>query len=311
MLLLAAFPAASEPCRAARSGQWIGSGSRAFATPFKLEVGPPVFHMGDLQTQIVWDLLLTLGLSAAIRGALIHLRMRERQAERERIARELHDTLLQGVQALLLRVHNWEMEPAIPERHQREIHIVAGQARALVVETRQRILGLRSSALRSLELAAVLKSLLGRQRVVGGPRLTLGVVGQPRPVSEVALQQVISIAREALNNAQRHANATRIDTSLEFRGDLLRMSISDDGIGIDYRVGNRLHQGTHFGIMGMRERALELGGRLWIGGNEGGGTLVTLVVPARVAFRQSGFFWWRPVRHCWSALSGSVPRESA
>jgi signal transduction histidine kinase len=205
--------------------------------------------------------------------------MQARNAERERIARELHDTLLQGTQALLMRIQNWETDPAIPEGHRREVAAVVNQARSMVIEGRDLILGLRGSDSQPADLVAAIAELERNEWAIEPPKFAITVIGRPKPVPMAALQQMLGIAREAIRNAHRHANANQLSAVLEFRAGAMRMSFSDDGVGIEPSAIEGRRHPNHFGLVGMRERAEQLGATLVVGRNGAKGTRVTLSMP--------------------------------
>ena len=236
-------------------------------------------------------LLLALALAVVIRRQLIHelnrRRMQERKAERERIARDLHDTLLQGIQSLLLRIQNWETDPDIPERYRREIGVVVSRARSIVIEGRDQILGLREDGLQRADLVTAIAEVERSEWVPQPPKFDIAVMGQPRPVAPAALKETIAIAREAIRNAHRHARASQLSAILDFRAGAMRMSISDDGVGIDPSAIEGRRRPNHFGLVGMRERAEQLGATLLVGRNGAKGTRVTLNVPLDAAGGES------------------------
>jgi len=236
-------------------------------------------------------LLLALALAVVIRRKLMHelhrQRMQDRKAERERIARDLHDTLLQGIQSLLLRIQNWETDPDIPERYRREIGVVVSRARSIVIEGRDQILGLREDALQPADLVTALAEVERSEWVVDPPKFDIAIMGQPRPVPLAVLKETIGIAREAIRNVHRHAKASQLSAVLGFSPGMMRMSISDDGVGIDPSAIDGRGRPTHFGLVGMRERAEQLGATLFVGRNGAKGTRVTLNVPLDAAVGES------------------------
>ncbi len=204
--------------------------------------------------------------------------------ERERIARELHDTLLQGFQGLMLRfqaVAN-RLPPGGGSRESLEEALT--RADAALIEGRTRILELRS-----LEPAADLATSLidTASQFVGrdGPRVHLTREGVSRALHPLIREEVERIADEALRNAVNHAEASTIEILLYWGRREMRLAIRDDGVGMPPSV---LAAGEHpgrFGLVGMRERAQQIGGRLAVKSREGAGTEITLTLPARVAYR--------------------------
>ncbi len=125
------------------------------------------------------------------------LRLQERHAERERIARDIHDTLLQGIQALLFRLQIWELNPAIPESLRQEIAKVVTQAIAIIVAGRERILVLRRTEAKPAELRAALLQIASEESCSEPPAVSVCVKGVATALATDAFEQLIDIGREA------------------------------------------------------------------------------------------------------------------
>lgn len=222
-------------------------------------------------------------------------RLQARKAERERIARDLHDTLLQGTQALLFRLQAWANDPAIPAARREEIAAVLVQARAIVVDGRDRLTALRSTDPECQDLLESLTAAAHTESFGKPARLQVTSSGRRRPVLMEAGGQLVDIAREAIRNAHRHAGASLVAVSVDYHDGSLRLEIVDDGHGIDPAVLQAGCRG-HFGLVGMRERAAELGARFSVERNGTGGTRVTVVAPAGVVFQGRGRRWAWPRR---------------
>ena len=239
--------------------------------------------------------LLALWLVYRMRLAQSRHKLRQeievRQVERERIARDLHDTLLQGVQGLLLRLQTWAADARVPSEQRSEMSAAAGQAREMLVEGRDRIIALRRSDTDRTGLAENLRGLGEDFASVHEASFSLTVTGEPRlPTVDVG-EEILDIAREALRNAFAHSRAARIEARLFFSPGELVVEVLDDGCGIDADVLRDGGRAGHWGLSGMRERAARLGAALAVVPGESGGTHVTLRVPARIAFGRRGS--WR------------------
>ena len=219
--------------------------------------------------------------------------MHERHAERERIARDVHDTLLQGVQALLFRLQMWEEDPDIPAPLRAEFAAVATQTKSIVIEGRERILMMRRTDAQPVDLAESLAAVGNEASAGKAARFEVTIAGGAKSLTVAAKEQLLDIAREAVRNAYQHARAGHVSVHLEYRKRALHMSIADDGQGIDPNAACRA-QSTHFGLVGMRERARQLGAKFHIGSNGNGGTRVEVIVPARVAFLDAFVWPWQP-----------------
>jgi signal transduction histidine kinase len=172
--------------------------------------------------------------------AQLSLRFEERLAERTRIARERHDTLLQSFQGLMLRFQ--EVYDLLPSGQAKEVlEEVLNHADQAIVEGRDAIQNLRSTAAVTNELAHAMAALgeeLGcvRDGESGSPRLRVSVEGIPRELHPLLRDEIYRIAREALRNALRHAQANTIEADVSYSERLLRLRIRDDGKGIDPKL---------------------------------------------------------------------------
>jgi signal transduction histidine kinase len=228
-------------------------------------------------------------------------RLDERHAERERIARDLHDTLLQSIQALLFRLQLWTRDTRIPEESRAEISAVVIQARAIVVECRDRLFCLRRDDAGQADLAAALGAVGSAESGGDAVRFKATCSGERRNLRSEAYDQLLDIGREAIRNAYRHSRASHVVVTVEYRKRSLRMQIADDGCGIDSSILRCQQRSGHFGLIGMRERATQLGAQLLIETNGAAGTRITLTVAGRVAFLAEGpWAWWLRRRESWT-----------
>jgi signal transduction histidine kinase len=219
--------------------------------------------------------------------------MDARHAERERIARDIHDTLLQGVQALLFRLHMWEEDPQLPQALRAEVAEVARQTKSIVIEGRERILMMRRSDAQRGDLVESLAG-IGNEACVGNEAaFEVTLAGEVKTLTVHAKEQLLDIAREAVRNAYQHACANRIAVKLEYRKESLLMSIADDGRGVDSDISAGRSSSSHFGVMGMRERARQLDAQFHIHSKSKSGTRVEVIVPARTAFRDAFRWPWQ------------------
>jgi signal transduction histidine kinase len=212
--------------------------------------------------------------------AQLTLRFEERLSERTRIARELHDTLLQSFQALMLHfqtVH--DMLPSGPAKEALEKAL--DRADQAILEGRNAIQNLRSPMSVTNELAQAIAAL--GEELGGADKLRVSVEGKPHELHPILRDDVYRIAREALQNAFRHAQATTIEAEITYAERLLRVRIRDDGTGIDSRVMATGREG-HWGLQGMRERAQQIGAQLEIWSHAGAGTEVELRIPGSIAY---------------------------
>jgi signal transduction histidine kinase len=221
-------------------------------------------------------------------------RLEERMLERERIARELHDTLIQGFQGLVL-LFGAAMQ-RVPRDHpsQELMSRALVRADAVLAEARDRVSGLRSSLGLRDDLPSALNDLGHELFHQQPPVFTVTLSGSPRPLHAVVFEETYQIVREALTNAQRHANATHVRLELTFGRFRLHLRVHDDGRAIDPQVLEHNGIPGHWGMRGMRERARKIGAKLYVRSAPGFGTEIDLQIPAAVAFREYRSRWWRP-----------------
>ena len=253
-------------------------------------------------------LLLLLGLYRARLQQLHHqfnVGLEARVNERTRIARELHDTLLQSFQGVLMRfqaVSNG-LEEGEPKE---ELEGAIDRAAQAITEGRNAVQGLRSAAVETNDLAAALGT-LGKELAAGesrAPEFTMQVEGAARDLHPILRDEVYRIGGEALRNAFRHADARRIEVELRYDERQFRVRVRDDGKGID--PGHLVGSGPagHFGLRGMRERANRVGGKLTVWSSDpraegklDSGTEVELRIPAAHAYLR----YRAPHRRSWLA----------
>ena len=227
-----------------------------------------------------------------------NLRLDERVNERTRIARELHDTLLQSFQGLMLRFQSArDLLPAHPAKAVEALDGALDRADQAIVEGRDAIQNLRSSTTVVNELAQAMTALA--EEFAQGPNgerspvtFRASVEGTPRDLHPILRDDVYRIAREALRNAYRHAQASHIEAEVTYGVREVRLRIRDDGKGIDPQHLNA-GRARHWGLTNMRERAQQIGSELSLWSEVGAGTEVELRIPGSVAYgpsRRRGFF---------------------
>ena len=205
------------------------------------------------------------------------------QEERLRIARDLHDTLLQSVQGMqfMLEAGLHKVRAGDPSAAELFTRALAASSHA-VAEGREVLSLLRSSSHGVYELSARLDHLCAELTTETDARCVVEIEGAERSVNPSVASEIHVICREAGLNAVRHAQARVIRIAVVF-GDELVVEISDDGTGIREEFMNSGRPG-HYGIRGMRERAATLGARLQMSRREGGGTAVRLTLPSSSAY---------------------------
>jgi len=254
-----------------------------------LEIDIPPTFIESIWFKLLMIAVILLMLYAAYAMRVHYLtrqmqeRMLERMAERSRIARALHDTLLQSVQSLLISfdAHSRHLKEGTQER--KCLDQTLDFAEKLLVEGRDQILDLRASASRE-HLEQTLGEFGKGLAAHGAHAFEVNVAGSPRPLRQYVQDELYAIAREALFNASRYAGASRIELNLDYGSESVIVRISDNGCGLDQSVAMTGHRPGHWGLVGMRERAACIGGDLEIDSEPGKGTAITVSVPAKRAY---------------------------
>ncbi|HSI59690.1 MAG TPA: two-component regulator propeller domain-containing protein [Ideonella sp.] len=250
---------------------------------------PPAFH------QTAWFLALCAAAGGAGLFGLHRMRVRQlarqlrsrlqaRTEERERIARELHDTLLQSTQGLILSFQGVALQT--PEGDPARVRMARALARAdqALAEGRARVQDLRHDPSPDHDLPRALASVAEALAETHTVALQQVMAGPPRHLQRAARETAYRIGREALTNACLHASARRVTQTLSYEADALRLCVSDDGCGVAPEVLAAGSRSGHWGLPGMHERAREAGGQLTLSSGPGTGTRVELVLPAAVAY---------------------------
>lgn len=225
-------------------------------------------------------------------AAQMQTRLEERLEERERIARDLHDTLLQGFlsASIQLDVANDHLAADSPAKPlvQRVLELM----RQVSDEGRDAIRSLRSSHRESDVLEQAL-SRVGEEFATGETRINFRVIvqGLPRLLHPVIRDEAYNIGREALINAFRHSQASKIEVEVGYAARSLRILVRDNGRGIDNQVLRTGREG-HWGLSGMRERAEKIGAKFGVLSRAGIGTEVELSIPGKVAFESDSSSRW-------------------
>jgi len=241
-------------------------------------------------------------------------RMEDRLEERTRIARELHDSLLQGFQGLMFRLQ--AVRQLLPERAGDAATFLDGAlqvADQAIYEGRDAIQNLRSSTSGDPDLTTSLAA-LGTELSVGTepqsmPEYRVVVEGRPREMVPLVRDDIYRIVREAVRNAFQHANAGRIETELTFSETDLTVRVRDDGTGVDPLILTRGQRKGHWGLPGMRERSESLGGRLNVWSEKDAGTEVELRISADIAYVQHAISRGRRIRELFTSWRGSRTSE--
>ena len=212
--------------------------------------------------------------------------------ERTRIARELHDTLLQSLQGLMLHFQTGiDLLPGRPVEARKTLEIAVDRADQAINEGRDAVQGLRTSAVETNDLVSAVR-ILGEELGAADTNqnsvvFEVEVEGVPRNLHPILRDEVYRIAAEALRNAFQHAHAQRIEVEILYGERWLRLRVRDDGKGIEPKFLSADGRAKHYGLHSMRERAQLVGGKLAVWSKPDSGTEVDLSIPASTAYATS------------------------
>jgi signal transduction histidine kinase/ligand-binding sensor domain-containing protein len=253
------------------------------------------FSIASAWFQTAWFRLLCVVIAALVAWAIYRLRVQqiakvisarfdERLAERTRMARELHDTFLQTIQGSKL-VADDALDPStdlIRMRHSME-QLSAWLEQAMR-EGRAALNSLRTSTTQKNDLAEAFRRAADNGLLPGSMQATFSVEGEARNMHPIVRDEIYRIGYEAIRNALKHSQASRLVVELRYTRDLA-LRVRDNGVGIDPSTA-ALGKDEHFGLQGMRERAARIGGKLTLVSSANSGTEITLVIPGGIVFQK-------------------------
>ena len=268
------------------SGVWSETG--AF---IDFNIAPAYYQTAWFRILLVILLLLVLGALYQLRlrqvARVIRGRMEERLEERERIARDLHDTLLQSVQGLILKFHAVSKQiPADLPAHD-ALEKTLDHADQVLAEGRDSIRNLRVNSASLSDLPAAFRS-VAEETSHGREAIFKTVVeGRVRELHPLVLEECYRIGREAIINALSHSEGQHVEAEIAYDSRQFRLRVRDDGRGIEPRILEAGGRSGHWGLQGMRERAEKIGGQLRFWSRPETGTEVELTVPGTTAYQGS------------------------
>jgi len=274
------------------SGVWNETGAS-----LDLSIAPAYY-------QTTWFRALCVAAFAGLLWALYQYRLRQvrrqfavglevRVQERTRIARELHDTLLQSLHGLMFRFQAARnLFPRRPEEAMEALDQAIARTEEAITESQDAITDLRPTPTVSNDLGGLLMATGKELETTGNLEGTaatfaLTVEGERQTLSPNLQDEVYRIALELLRNAFRHACARRVETEVRYDEEQLRVRIRDDGKGMDPEILKKGRRAGHWGLLGAKERAQRIGAHLDIWSEAGAGTEIQLRIPAAVAYENS------------------------
>jgi len=257
-------------------GQWTDAGAWAFA------VAPPFYRTPGFVSVVALGLTLLLALAWWLRLRALRQRYALVFAERARMSREIHDTLLQSLAAMGVEIEAIasQLDPSQgPARD--ELRRLRRQVGHSLRDARESILELRRDGMKTPDVVDSLRDVAERTERTYGVHVTIAVNGRrPASCSSDVDLQLFRIGQEAITNAIRHGHATEVRIVVNYEKDRVRLSVCDNGCGFtpDEPLPAR-EAGEHFGLLTMRERAARISGRLDIVSSPGSGTTVETLIP--------------------------------
>ena len=267
-----------------------------------------------------WFLALCTAVFLGLLWAAYQLRVRQlhhqfamtleaRVGERTRIARELHDTLLQSAYGVLLRFETVsQLLPERPREAKERLDSAIEQGADFITEARDEVQGLRASTTESDDLGLAIRT-LGEELAAADnhsrrPDFSVRLEGMPRTLHTTVRDDLYRVAGEAMRNAFRHAAAQRIEVEIRYDDRQLWVRVRDDGKGIEAKLISHDGREGHFGLRGMRERAKLIGGKLTVWSELDAGTEVELSIPAARAYTAASDGYRSLLENFFGRLSG-------
>ncbi|TYB54748.1 sensor histidine kinase [Nonomuraea sp. PA05] len=232
-------------------------------------VGEVTAERSDERKHMVTRLEQTMRENAGLQAQLL---VQAREAgvldERQRMAAEIHDTLAQGLTGIIT-----QLQAAKQGQDWHHVDVAVRLARESLAEARRSVNAVGPGQLDTAPLPEALEEIVGQWRELHGTRAEFTVTGTVRPMHPEVEETLLRTAQEALANAAKHANASRVGLTLSYMEDLVTLDVRDDGIGFDPRL-------TAFGLTAMRKRVDRLAGTLEIESEAGAGTAISASLPA-------------------------------
>ncbi|MEU4423564.1 sensor histidine kinase [Actinoplanes sp. NPDC024001] len=201
--------------------------------------------------------------------------------ERQRMARELHDTLAQSLAGILTQLQAAEQTIDEPAKLRRHMTNAMNLTRESLAEARQTVHAVQPTVLAEARLPDAITDIAQRWSEVNGIAATLTTTGDARPMHPDVEVTLLRTAQEALANVAKHSRAQRVSLTLSYMADLVTLDVLDDGVGFDPDARRaRGSRNGGFGLAGMRQRVQRLAGRLEIESEPGGGAVISATVPA-------------------------------
>lgn len=247
-------------------------------------MGARITLESDKRKRLVSDLETALEENA---GLHVQLLTQAREAgvldERQRLAREIHDTLAQGLIGIITQLEAAQQAREHAAVWQQHVDQARALARESLAEARRSVQALRPTPLEGSRLADAIGEMATRWSESASVALHIETTGHPRPLLTDLEVTLFRVAQEALTNVAKHARASKAVVTLSYMDDVVLLDVRDDGIGFTpglITAGNRSNTGQGFGLKAMGQRLQRVGGKLEIESAPGAGTAISASVPA-------------------------------
>ena len=216
-----------------------------------------------------------------------HARFQAVLDERTRLAREMHDTLIQGCAGVsaLLEAHS-SLAETEPSGKDDLLTCARSQLRTTINEAREAVWDLRHADGSATAVVPMLASMVQQVSEEFGVPVEYHVAGNAFDLDQSTAHELLMVVREALHNAIRHGQPARVHVNVDFESNELTVEIRDDGRGFDPALASASPNG-HYGLIGMRERMKRLGGKLILNSRVGSGTVLTMHLPSRASVTEA------------------------
>src|SRR5438034_2327140 len=243
------------------SGVWNETGAY-----FDFSIAPAYYQTTWFRLLLAIAFLMLLGVIYQLRlrqvAGQVRARMEERLEERERIARDLHDTLLQSVQGLILKFHAVATQMGRDEPAREALEKTLDHADEVLAEGRDRLRNLRATSIQFGGLPAAFERVAEETPQGADATFKTVVEGRVRELHPMVREECYWIGREAVVNALTHSNGRKVEVEITYNPRQFRLRVRDDGRGIDPKILEEGGRSDHWGLQGMRERAQKIGGQL-------------------------------------------------
>jgi ligand-binding sensor domain-containing protein/signal transduction histidine kinase len=242
-----------------------------------------------------WFLVCSLLLLAAtvwgghkFRMRQVHARFQAVLNERTRLAREMHDTLIQGCAGVsaLLEAHS-SLDDSEPSAQDDLLGCARTQLRTTINEAREAVWDLRHADGSATSIGPILGNMTQQVSHEFGVPVDYRVVGRPFDLDQSTAHELLMVVREALHNAIRHGQPTQVQVNIGFEKNQFSVRVRDNGRGFDPAMASSASNG-HYGLVGMKERVKRLGGRLVLKSRSGAGAELTLLIPRKASVPEGG-----------------------